>query len=103
MICLNITIAKKLAGILTQHHDGTFAFCYESTYSGLPVSLTLPIRTEPYFFDHFPPCLVSLLPQGIRKAGLLDSHKLSENEPMKQLEAVGRDLPGTLVITPPTK
>jgi serine/threonine-protein kinase HipA len=52
-----------LAGYLTETEAKEYRFEYVAGYKGCPVSLTIPVRTEPYEFDKFPPFFEGLLPE----------------------------------------
>lgn len=50
-----IFVNNVAAGILEERDDGTFQFIYDANYSGIPVSLTMPISQKKYLYTHFPP------------------------------------------------
>lgn len=79
------------AGYLEEAEKGSlYRFTYSQDYSGPPVSLTMPVRTEP-FFD-------GLLPEGIQLDSLLRSRKIDKNDYFSQLIAVGSDMVGTVTV-----
>jgi len=86
------------AGTLEEIEDNHFRFMYEAGYSGEPVSLTMPVRAEPYVYDHFPPAFEGVLPEGLQLATLLKRYKLDANDYFGQLLVVGQDLVGSLTI-----
>ena len=53
------------AGELLETERGGWVFTYREGYSGEPVSLTMPLRDEPYQFGFFPPPFEGLLPEGV--------------------------------------
>lgn len=59
---------KVLAGILTETDDGKFVFQYDGRYlegkQNLPVSLTMPLRQEPYHSDYLFPYFFNMLSEG---------------------------------------
>jgi serine/threonine-protein kinase HipA len=69
-----------LAGYLTETEAKEFRFEYVADYKGRPVSLTMPVRTEPYEFDKFPPFFEGLLPEGRQLEALLRTEKLDRND-----------------------
>ena len=75
-----------------------YRFVYDPAYTGPPVSLTLPVRSEPYTFDTFPAFLEGLLPEGFNLAALLRARKIDRNDLFSQLLAVGDDLVGALTL-----
>ena len=88
-----------LAGRLREE-EGGYAFAYEPDYSGPPISLTLPLRPEPYRFDHFPPFFDGLLPEGWQLEALLRQAKLDRSDLFGQLLAVGEDPVGAASVLP---
>jgi serine/threonine-protein kinase HipA len=87
------------AGRLSESEAG-YAFAYDRSYSGPPVSLTLPVRTEPYRFDRFPPVFDGLLPEGWQLEALLRQAKLDRSDLFGQLLAVGEDPVGAVSVLP---
>lgn len=63
-----ILLNKVKAGLLTENDDKTFSFQYDPEYleSAHPkaVSLTLPLRKEPYFSKHLFPTFANMLSEG---------------------------------------
>jgi serine/threonine-protein kinase HipA len=88
-----------LAGYLTETEAKEFRFEYAVGYNGRPVSLTMPVRADPYEFDKkFPPFFEGLLPEGRQLEALLRTEKLDRNDLMGQLLAVGEDVVGSVQI-----
>lgn len=88
----------RLAGYLEEKENGRWVFAYEKAYDGIPVSLTLPLRKEPYPFNVFPPVFDGLLPEGPQLEALLRTHKIDRQDCFKQLMTVGEDLVGSLSV-----
>lgn len=88
----------ELAGHLTERHDGGWDFTYIDGYLGPPISLTMPVRPEPYEFAALPPALEGLLPEGLQLESLLKTHKIDRHDTFRQLVTVGADLVGSLTI-----
>ena len=86
------------AGNLHEEEDGGWVFEYLVGYQAFPVSLTLPVRAEPYHFDSFPPVFEGLLPEGPQLESLLRLHKIDRNDAFRQLVTVGADLVGSLTV-----
>jgi serine/threonine-protein kinase HipA len=87
-----------LAGRIAQLENGEWRFVYEPSYTGPPVSLSLPIRVEPYLFAAFPPFLDGLLPEGAQLESLLRQLKIDRGDFYRQLIAVGQDVVGALKV-----
>jgi serine/threonine-protein kinase HipA len=88
----------RVAGLLRSTKPGTWTFTYEGGYDGPPVSLTLPVRPEPYEFPGFPAFLEGLLPEGPQLEALLRKHKIDRHDAFRQLVTVGGDLVGSLTV-----
>ena len=62
-----VYVHGRLAGII-EERDDVFAFTYDSAYladpNAPPVSLTLPLRSEPYESKTFLPFFDGLIPEG---------------------------------------
>ena len=90
--------SRVLAGYLQQEQDGLWIFEYVDGYDDMPISLTLPVRKEPYTFKEFPAVFDGLLPEGAQLEALLKTHKIDRNDYFKQLVTVGGDLVGSLSV-----
>lgn len=55
-------------GMLTEHDNSTYEFVYDTDYLGSatsePISLTMPLQTEPYVARHLFPFFANLLSEG---------------------------------------
>ncbi len=89
-----------LAGHLEEIGEGAWSFTYCPDYAGTAVSLTMPLRREPYTFDSFPSVFEGLLPEGVQLEAVLRKHKIDRHDPYGQLIVVGADLVGSLTIEP---
>lgn len=88
------------AGRLEDHPGERYLFVYEPSYAGPPVSLTMPVRPEPYAFEGFPPFFDGLLPEGWQLEALLRQAKLDRGDLFGQLLAVGADTVGAVTVEP---
>jgi len=87
------------AGVLEEISPRTtFRFTYRSAYDGPPVSLTAPVRPEPYTYETFPPFLEGLLPEGYNLEALLRVRKIDRQDFFSQLLAVGGDMVGAVTV-----
>ncbi|MGL5017362.1 MAG: HipA N-terminal domain-containing protein [Luteolibacter sp.] len=86
------------AGHLTELTAGGWSFTYLPGYDGPPVSLTLPVRDEPWIFVDFPPFLEGLLPEGPQLETILRKHKIDRGDCYRQLMLVGQDVVGSLTV-----
>ena len=95
---------KKLAGILVEDEDG-YSFTYDKEYlqsGSKPVSLTLPLKSEPQHSKTMIPFFDGLIPEG----WLLDiaekNWKLNERDRMGLLLVCCRDCIGAVSLEPVT-
>ena len=78
--------------------DKGYEINYFPSYSGQPISLTLPLIKERYTFDLFPAFFDGLLPEGIMLEVLLKKYKLDADDYFGQLLTVGSDLVGAITV-----
>jgi serine/threonine-protein kinase HipA len=96
--CAEVRQLDELAGHLTERPGGGWCFAYLDAYTGPPISLTLPVRPEPYESAALPPALEGLLPEGLQLEALLRKLKIDRHNTFRQLVTVGADLVGSLTI-----
>jgi serine/threonine-protein kinase HipA len=95
----DVFIQGKPAGILEEFEKGRrYRFIYFDNYSGLPVSLTMPVRERSFDFDRFPPFFDGLLPEGVLLEALLKRRKIDRHDYFSQILAVGEDLVGAVTV-----
>ena len=87
------------AGFLTESENEYF-FQYLPEYRGEAISLTMPVRLDPYCFKKFPAFFDGLLPEGIQLEGLLKTRKIDKHDYFSQLIAIGEDLVGAVTVLP---
>lgn len=92
-----ISVNKKQAAEFIELEKG-FEINYFPTYSGQPISLTLPLIKEKYTFESFPAFFDGLLPEGIMLEVLLKKYKLDADDYFGQLLTVGSDLVGAVTV-----
>ncbi len=86
------------AGTFTEEAKNHYLFQYIESYSGPPISLTMPVRREVYRFDTFPPYFDGVLPEGIQLEGLLKMYKVDSDDYFQQLLITGLDLVGAVTV-----
>jgi serine/threonine-protein kinase HipA len=84
--------------LLERQLKTNYEFTYSTSYQGPPVSLTMPVRKEPFYFENFPPFFEGLLPEGFELRALLQTKKINKNDYFKQLVTVGQDLVGYVTV-----
>ena len=94
-----VYVCDKEAGLLSEIVIGKeYLFVYNDGYTGLPVSLTMPVEQKIYRFDHFPSFFDGLLPEGHQLEGLLKLGKIDRNDYFSQLLMVGKDMVGAVSV-----
>ncbi len=89
----------EFSGYLTENiKNKKYTFTYDEKYSGVPVSLTMPVELKVFWFDTFPPFFDGLLPEGIQLDGLLRIKKIDRTDYFSQLIATGGDLVGAVTV-----
>ena len=94
-----VYVNNTFAGNLTEEiKNQKYKFSYDDSYSGNPVSLTMPVETKEFHFNSFPPFFDGLLPEGIQLDGLLRIKKINKEDYFSQLIATGADLIGAVSV-----
>ena len=91
----NITAGQ----LIQMDEDGKYCFSYAPNYAGPPISVTMPVRSEAYLFDRFPPFFDGLLPEGFQLEALLRQRKIDRNDSFGQLLQVGADTVGAVTVS----
>lgn len=91
----------KVAGIVWQDDEG-YGFSYAATYlqepSPEPISLTMPVRKEPYLSRTMLPFFDGLIPEGWLLDITVKNWKLNPNDRMQLLLTVCRDCIGAVSV-----
>ncbi len=98
-----IRIAGRRAGILSEQDEG-YVFAYDTTYlnseSPLAVSLSLPLREDPYHDKRLLPFFDGLIPEGWLLEIAEGVWKLDARDRMGLLLACCRDCIGAVSVLP---
>jgi len=72
------------AGVLTQHDDGSFTFCYLEAWladNAKPaISLTLPKGEQPFHSEYLFPFFYNMLPEGSNKQVVCKLNRIDTND-----------------------
>jgi serine/threonine-protein kinase HipA len=85
------------AGTLEKLEVG-IRFTYREGYAYAPISLSIPVRQEPYQWPELPPALKALAPEGWMKKNIAMQEKIDENDLFEMLCRYGDDLIGAIEI-----
>jgi serine/threonine-protein kinase HipA len=98
----NITMSGKLVGRLEEVDGGTTRFTYLPDWltrnDALPISLTLPLRSEPFESRGLHPFFENLLPEGWLLEVSSKKLKISKDDAFGLLLALGADCVGAINI-----
>lgn len=102
MIAADVYKGDTFAATLVRHGDHV-EFAYNNAYVGAPVATTLPISDVPYVAPagQLPAFFVGLLPEGRRLTALRRALKVSADDELSLLLAVGADTVGDVRVVPP--
>jgi serine/threonine-protein kinase HipA len=94
-----VFVNNREAGVLIEiKFGGKYLFEYREGYSGMPVSLTMPVSDKVWEFSAFPSFFEGLLPEGYQLEGLLKYGKVDRNDLFAQLMTVGDDMVGNITV-----
>lgn len=100
---LNVYFRDELAGSLCLDERRRFVFQYNPEWlekANFPLSLSLPLRPEPYPNDEARPFFVNLLPEGEIRALIARRFQISEKNAFDLLEKIGGECAGAVSILP---
>lgn len=100
-----VYVREKPAAQLTQHDDGSMELTYLEEYLNLAdatdISLTLPMRPEPYRSENLFPFFFNLLPEGSNKRTLCYLHRIEKDDYFSiLLQVAGADTIGAVLVVP---
>lgn len=94
---------ERLAGTLTEDDEG-YAFAYDDTYLAQPsaqgVSLTLPLRPEPFRSRAMLPFFDGLIPEGWLLDIVVHNWKIDRRDRMSLLLTCCKDCIGAVSVRP---
>ena len=98
-----VCLAGKPVGTI-ERHDGNTQFTYMAEWlkrpDAVPVSLTLPLRHEPYVWEGLHPFFENLLPEGWLLEVLTKALKISKDDVFGLLLATCGDCVGAVEVVP---
>ncbi len=103
MDVLNVYLNERHVGRLSET-DGVLSFSYLPDYvaqgSGEPLSLSLPVRAEPYAHGEVEPFLSNLLPDDIIRTRIAAILQIPRENTFALLKALGGDCAGAIAFFP---
>ncbi len=97
----HVHFRDRLAGTLTELQAGGYRFVYEPDYlrDGPAISLTLPLRAEPFESTELFPFFAGLVPEGWYLHIVAPTIKVDENDTFGLLLYTCRDCIGAVGVT----
>lgn len=100
---VEVYVNNRRAGLLTEWNVGDYEFTYDADYLAdlqtLPVSLTLPKRSEAYRSNQIFPFFTNLLPEGANRKSMCTAHKVDEQDFFGMLQMIcGLDCIGNVTL-----
>lgn len=95
----NVYYGDRLAGTLIDYED-RFEFSYADDYlaDGFPISVTMPLRKEPYVSDSLHPFFDGLIVEGWLLKEAEKNWKINPNDRFTLLLLVGADTIGAVSV-----
>lgn len=100
MDALNVFLGEVRVGTLTADDQGRMTFAFAGPDAPL-ISLSLPLRSEPYPDEACRPFFGGLLPEGHALARAAERKRLQVYETFKLLQAYGAECAGAVRLLPP--
>lgn len=103
MTALDVYLHGKRAGTLERRSQARLRFAYAGDWveaGGAPLSLSLPVRTEPYDHDECAPFFEGLLPEGDFLKAIARTLHVSARNPFQLLSAIGGECAGAVSVGP---
>ena len=99
---LDVLIAGKYAGVLSQDESRALSFAYLRDYRGVPLSSAMPLSTHAYRDKVVLPYVWGLLPEDMStRERVAVSAGISPNNPFALLGVIGLDCPGAVQFCAP--
>ena len=99
-----VFVSDVFAGVVEETDAGDYTFTYDAGYlaapTSAPVSLTLPLRPEPFVAAELFPFFDGLIPEGWLLALVTGNWKLDPGDRMGLLLAACRDCIGAVHVAP---
>lgn len=103
MSALDVYLHGRLAGHLTRVSASRIDFRYTESWissGGPPLSISLPLREEPFGDEEARPFFAGLLPEGAFLEAVARAFQVSADNPFALLEAIGGECAGAVSLVP---
>lgn len=96
---LCVLICGMRAGVLRRDPRGNLTFHYDSSYQGVPLSLSMPVSNRIYPDQTIRPYLLGLLPDSEeQRLAIAREYEERANDPAGLLKHIGLDCPGAVQV-----
>ncbi|MGK3141653.1 HipA N-terminal domain-containing protein [Pantoea sp. C2G6] len=92
-----VWLYNRPVGILSEQ-DGGYSFCYLPDYNGCAISLSMPVRREPYLNEELHPFFKGLAPEGWLRKRYSEIQKIDDKDLFGLLMQNSNDLLGAVVF-----
>ncbi|RJT37424.1 HipA N-terminal domain-containing protein [Rahnella woolbedingensis] len=94
---IEVWLYGEAAGVLSER-ESKYAFSYYAAYMGPALSLSMPVRIEPYLSQDLHPFFKGLAPEGWLRKRYSEIQKIDSRDLFGLLMHNGDDLLGAVVI-----
>jgi serine/threonine-protein kinase HipA len=104
MTALDVYFHADRVGLLERLPQAKLRFAYEPQWvadGGAPLSLSLPLREEPFVDEECRPFFAGLLPEGDFLRAIARAFHVSVENPFSVLEEIGGECAGAVSLAPP--
>lgn len=104
MTALDVYLHKDLVGTLERGDQARLSFRYRSEWverEGETISLSLPLRREPFEDEECRPFFAGLLPEGEFLRSIARFFQVSAENPFSVLQQIGGECAGAVSLAPP--
>jgi serine/threonine-protein kinase HipA len=104
MTSLDVYLHRDLVGTLERHEQARLGFRYGPEWverGGEPLSLSLPLREEPFDDAECRPFFAGLLPEGDFLRSIARFFQVSAENPFSVLQEIGGECAGAVSLAPP--
>ena len=102
---LDVFLSERLVGRLEQDDSGSLGFSYTEAWLGdegaVPLSISLPLRREPYRRKQCRPFFAGLLPEETSRELIAKAFGVSDKNDFALLERIGGECAGAVSLMPP--
>lgn len=104
MSALDVYLHDSRAGVLERLEGAELRFAYDPawlTTAAAPISLSLPLREEPYLDEECRPFFTGLLPEGEFLRSIARTFHISADNPFTVLQEIGGECAGAVSLVEP--